>query len=100
MLIHGYNSGSKRRVRTERPMNMDYEVIIVGGRVAGSILAALLGKRGHRTLLLERAHFPSDTLSTHFFRWPALQAFQPAARRLSKTPRRPGPAPCRPSTRR
>lgn len=57
---------------------MDYEAIIVGGRVAGSILAALLGKRGYRTLLLERAHFPSDTLSTHFFRWPALQAFQHA----------------------
>jgi 2-polyprenyl-6-methoxyphenol hydroxylase-like FAD-dependent oxidoreductase len=59
-------------------MNTDYEVIIVGGRVAGSILAILLGRHGHRTLLLERAHFPSDTLSTHFFRWPALQAFQHA----------------------
>ena len=59
-------------------MNTDYEAIIVGGRVAGSILAILLGERGHRVLLLERAHFPSDTLSTHFFRWPALQAFQRA----------------------
>src|SRR6266496_2542495 len=50
---------------------MDYDVIIVGARVAGSVLAALLGGQGHRVLLLEKAHFPSDTLSTHFFRAPA-----------------------------
>lgn len=37
----------------------DYDVIIVGGRVAGSTLAARLGKVGVRTLLLERAEFPS-----------------------------------------
>jgi choline dehydrogenase-like flavoprotein len=36
---------------------MDYDVIIVGGRVAGSALAALLGGQGHRVLLLEKAHF-------------------------------------------
>jgi flavin-dependent dehydrogenase len=30
---------------------------------------------GHRVLVLERAQFPSDTLSTHFFRTPAFQAF-------------------------
>ena len=55
---------------------MDYEVIIVGARVAGSALAALLGEQGHRVLLLEKAHFPSDTLSTHFFRAPALRVFE------------------------
>lgn len=37
----------------------DYEVIIIGGRPAGSTLAARLGKQGVRTLLLERAAFPS-----------------------------------------
>ena len=37
----------------------DYDVIIVGGRVAGSTLAARLGKQGLRVLLLERAEFPS-----------------------------------------
>jgi 2-polyprenyl-6-methoxyphenol hydroxylase-like FAD-dependent oxidoreductase len=42
-----------------------YDVAIVGGRVAGSTLAALLGKEGARVLLLEQASFPSDTLSTH-----------------------------------
>ena len=55
---------------------MDYDVIIVGARVAGSVLAALLGQQGHRVLLLEKTHFPSDTLSTHFFRAPALRAFE------------------------
>jgi 2-polyprenyl-6-methoxyphenol hydroxylase-like FAD-dependent oxidoreductase len=42
-----------------------YDVVIVGGRVAGSTLAALLGRRGLQVLLLENARFPSDTLSTH-----------------------------------
>jgi len=46
--------------------------------MAGSVLAALLGQAGHRVLLLDRARFPSDTLSTHFFRAPALRAFQQA----------------------
>ena len=51
-------------------MNADYDVVIVGARIAGSILGVLLGSRGLRVLLLDRASFPSDTLSTHFFRWP------------------------------
>jgi 2-polyprenyl-6-methoxyphenol hydroxylase-like FAD-dependent oxidoreductase len=42
-----------------------YDVAIVGARVAGSTLAALLGRLGMRVLLLDRAAFPSDTLSTH-----------------------------------
>ncbi len=54
---------------------MDCDVIIVGARVAGAILATLLGEAGHRVLLLDRSTFPSDTLSTHFFRAPALAAF-------------------------
>jgi 2-polyprenyl-6-methoxyphenol hydroxylase-like FAD-dependent oxidoreductase len=55
---------------------MKYDVIIVGARVAGSALAALLGQQEHRVLLLEKANFPSDTLSTHFFRAPALRVFE------------------------
>jgi 2-polyprenyl-6-methoxyphenol hydroxylase-like FAD-dependent oxidoreductase len=55
---------------------MDYDVIIVGARIAGSALATLLGQRGHHVLLLEKAHFPSDTLSTHFFRHHALRIFE------------------------
>jgi len=55
--------------------NFDYDIIIVGARVAGSTLAAILGQKGYRVLLLDRTTFPSDTLSTHFFRAPALRAF-------------------------
>lgn len=39
--------------------NTEYDVVIVGGRVAGSALAARLGKYGFHVLLLERAQFPS-----------------------------------------
>lgn len=56
----------------------DYDAIIVGARVAGSLVATLLGERGYKILLLDRAKFPSDTLSTHFFRAPALRVFQAA----------------------
>jgi flavin-dependent dehydrogenase len=42
-----------------------YDVIIVGARVAGSATALLLARRGLKVLLLDRATFPSDTLSTH-----------------------------------
>ncbi|HEX9389042.1 MAG TPA: NAD(P)/FAD-dependent oxidoreductase [Anaerolineales bacterium] len=55
---------------------MDYDVIIVGARVAGAILATRLGQLGHRVLLLDRVTFPSDTLSTSFFRAPALRVFE------------------------
>jgi len=57
-------------------MPTDYDAIIVGARVAGSITATLLGEYGYKVLLLDRAHFPSDTLSTHFFRYPSLKSFQ------------------------
>jgi 2-polyprenyl-6-methoxyphenol hydroxylase-like FAD-dependent oxidoreductase len=42
-----------------------FDVVVVGGRVAGSTLASLLGAAGLDVLLLERATFPADTLSTH-----------------------------------
>jgi len=57
-------------------MAVDFDVIVVGGRVAGSVLATLLGQQGHRVLVLDKAHFPSDTLSTHFFRAPAFRVFE------------------------
>src|SRR3989304_2286389 len=55
-----------------------YDVAIVGARVAGALLAILLGQQGRRVLLIDRATFPSDTFSTHFFRAPALRAFRQA----------------------
>jgi 2-polyprenyl-6-methoxyphenol hydroxylase-like FAD-dependent oxidoreductase len=41
-----------------------YDAIIVGARCAGSPLAMLLAKQGHRVLVVDRDTFPSDTLST------------------------------------
>jgi menaquinone-9 beta-reductase len=52
----------------------DFDVLIVGARVAGSVTAALLGDAGYRALLVDAATFPSDTISTHFFRGAGLGA--------------------------
>jgi 2-polyprenyl-6-methoxyphenol hydroxylase-like FAD-dependent oxidoreductase len=46
-------------------MDRIYEAIVVGARCAGSPTAMLLARKGHRVLLLDRARFPSDTVSTH-----------------------------------
>jgi 2-polyprenyl-6-methoxyphenol hydroxylase-like FAD-dependent oxidoreductase len=43
-----------------------YDVIVVGARCAGASLAMLLARRGLRVALLDRARFPSDTISSHF----------------------------------
>ena len=55
---------------------MGFDVIIISARVAGSALATLLGQHCHRVLILEKASFPSDTLSTHFFRAPTFKVFE------------------------
>lgn len=44
---------------TGTTMDEQFEVIIVGGRLAGSTLAARLAAQGVRVLLLDRARFPS-----------------------------------------
>jgi flavin-dependent dehydrogenase len=44
-----------------------FDVIVVGARCAGSPLAALLARNGMRVVVVERATFPHDTLSTHIF---------------------------------
>jgi len=41
-----------------------YDAIVVGARCAGSATALLLARAGRRVLLLEKAQFPRDTLST------------------------------------
>lgn len=46
-------------------MSKTYDAIIVGARCAGSPVAMLLARKGYRVLLVDRATFPSDTLSTH-----------------------------------
>jgi len=42
-----------------------YDAIIVGARCAGSPTAMLLARKGYRVLVVDRATFPSDTVSTH-----------------------------------
>ncbi|HKN63769.1 MAG TPA: NAD(P)/FAD-dependent oxidoreductase [Gaiellaceae bacterium] len=49
-----------------------YDAIIVGARAAGSPTAMLLARKGHRVLLVDRASFPSDTLSTHYIHQPGI----------------------------
>jgi 2-polyprenyl-6-methoxyphenol hydroxylase-like FAD-dependent oxidoreductase len=49
-----------------------YDAIIVGARAAGSPTAMLLARQGHRVLLVDRASFPSDTLSTHYIHQPGI----------------------------
>jgi 2-polyprenyl-6-methoxyphenol hydroxylase-like FAD-dependent oxidoreductase len=46
-----------------------YDAIIVGARCAGAPTAMLLARKGYRVLLVDKATFPSDTLSTHII-WP------------------------------
>ncbi len=43
-----------------------YDVIIVGARVAGAPLGRLLALRGLKVLIVDKADFPSDVISTHF----------------------------------
>ena len=42
-----------------------YDVVVVGGRVAGASTALLLARAGARVALVERSRYGSDTLSTH-----------------------------------
>ena len=55
-------------------MPRPYDAIIVGARCAGSPTAALLARKGYRVLVVDRATFPSDTLSTHVLHPPGVAA--------------------------
>ena len=46
-----------------------FDAIVVGARCGGSPTAMLLARGGYRVLLVDRATFPSDIVSTHFI-WP------------------------------
>ncbi|MEX1093084.1 MAG: FAD-dependent oxidoreductase [Acidimicrobiia bacterium] len=48
-----------------RPRSADYDVVVVGARVAGAATAMLLARRGHRVLMVDRAPAGADTTSTH-----------------------------------
>src|SRR5262249_16448025 len=63
----GGTSGDERGVEEydSRMATGRYDVIVVGARCAGASVGMLLAGSGLRVLLLEKASFPSDTLSTH-----------------------------------
>jgi 2-polyprenyl-6-methoxyphenol hydroxylase-like FAD-dependent oxidoreductase len=53
-----------------------YDVIVVGARCAGSPTAMLLARKGYRVLVVDRATFPSDTISTHLVHPPGIAALK------------------------
>jgi flavin-dependent dehydrogenase len=55
-------------------MAADHDVIVIGARCAGSPTAMLLAREGHRVLVVDRATFPSDTVSTHVVQAPGVAA--------------------------
>ena len=55
-------------------MSTDYDAIVIGARCGGSPTAMLLARNGYRVLLVDRATFPSDTMSTHLAHPPAVAA--------------------------
>jgi 2-polyprenyl-6-methoxyphenol hydroxylase-like FAD-dependent oxidoreductase len=63
-------------MRRSRAMSRQYDVIVVGARCAGSPTAMLLARKGYRVLVVDKATFPSDTLSTHMIHTPGVLALR------------------------
>jgi flavin-dependent dehydrogenase len=55
-------------------MSTEYDAIVIGARCGGSPTAMLLARQGYRVLLVDKATFPSDTMSTHLAHPPAVAA--------------------------
>ncbi|AEW95032.1 MULTISPECIES: NAD(P)/FAD-dependent oxidoreductase [Streptomycetaceae] len=49
-----------------------YDVIVVGARCAGAPTAMLFARAGYRVLMVDRAEFPRDTLSTLYIHQPGV----------------------------
>jgi flavin-dependent dehydrogenase len=52
----------------------EYDAIVVGARCGGSPTAMLLARSGYRVLMVDKATFPSDTMSTHLVHPPGVAA--------------------------
>src|SRR5215510_1714215 len=52
-------------MRTSRYAGRTYDVAIVGARAAGAATAYLLARHGLDVLVVDRARYGADTLSTH-----------------------------------
>jgi 2-polyprenyl-6-methoxyphenol hydroxylase-like FAD-dependent oxidoreductase len=57
-------------------MTPSYDAVVIGARCGGAPTAMLLARKGHRVLLVDRATFPSDTVSTHFIHPPGVAALE------------------------
>jgi 2-polyprenyl-6-methoxyphenol hydroxylase-like FAD-dependent oxidoreductase len=55
-------------------MTQAFDAIVLGARCAGAPTAMLLARKGYRVLLVDRATFPSDTMSTHIVHPLGIQA--------------------------
>src|SRR5512144_1837359 len=66
----------RRRSILRGGWTMQYDAIVVGARCAGSPTAMLLARKGYRVLAVDRATFPSDTISTHLIHPPGLGALK------------------------
>ena len=50
---------------TKTTTTIESDVLVVGTRAAGAATALLLARAGHDVVAVDRATFPSPTLSTH-----------------------------------
>jgi 2-polyprenyl-6-methoxyphenol hydroxylase-like FAD-dependent oxidoreductase len=62
------------RTMTQTDHANTYDAVVVGARCAGAPTAMLLARKGYRVLVVDRATFPSDTLSTHLIHAPGVAA--------------------------
>jgi flavin-dependent dehydrogenase len=69
MSTNGKTASPHRDNRTDAEY---FDVIIVGGRCAGSPLATLLARAGLKVAVVEQAQFPRETLSSHLMEADAL----------------------------
>src|SRR3954463_5500276 len=53
-----------------------YDAIVIGARCGGAPTAMLLARKGYRGLLVDKATFPSDTISTHMIHPPGVAALK------------------------
>lgn len=53
-----------------------YDVIVVGARCAGAPTAMLFARAGYRVLMVDRARFPRDTMSTLYIHQPGVAILQ------------------------
>jgi 2-polyprenyl-6-methoxyphenol hydroxylase-like FAD-dependent oxidoreductase len=57
-------------------MSESYDALVIGARCGGSPTAMLLARHGYKVLMVDRATFPSDTVSTHFIHAPGMAALE------------------------